>query len=63
MKKYNDNRDEWIEKLTRELVILRTKSELTQAELSSAIGLSRQTYCQIERRNIKMTWSVFCPYC
>lgn len=53
------SRDALIAKLQKELIILRIKAELTQEELASVIGLSRQTYCQIEKGNSKMAWSVY----
>lgn len=55
----NMSRDELIAKLQKELIILRTKADLTQGELALVIGLSRQTYCQIENGNSKMAWSVY----
>lgn len=53
------SRDALIAKLQKELIILRIKADLTQEELASVIGLSRQTYCQIEKGNSKMAWSVY----
>lgn len=53
------SRDVLIAKLQKELIILRIKADLTQEELASVIGLSRQTYCQIEKGNSKMAWSVY----
>lgn len=55
----NVSRDVLVTKLQGELIILRTKADLTQEELASVIGLSRQTYCQIEKGNAKMAWSVY----
>lgn len=53
------SRDALIAKLQKDLIILRIKADLTQEELASVIGLSRQTYCQIEKGNSKMAWSVY----
>lgn len=53
------SRDALIAKLQKELILLRIKADLTQEELASVIGLSRQTYCQIEKGNSKMAWSVY----
>lgn len=52
-------RDKLTAKLQGELIILRTKAVLTQEELASVLGLSRQTYGQIENGNSKMSWSVY----
>lgn len=49
----------YISALTKELLILRTKTGLTQEELSNLIGVSRQTYSAIEIGRRKMQWSVF----
>jgi DNA-binding XRE family transcriptional regulator len=55
----NQARDELISFLTSQLVVLRAKLGLTQDEISSAIGVSRQTYIMIEREKQKMSWTVF----
>lgn len=51
----DDARASLISDLTAELTTLRAKEKLTQEELSSAIGISRQTYNQIECGKIKMS--------
>lgn len=49
----------YISALTDELLILRTKTGLTQEQLSNLIGVSRQTYSAIEVGHKKMQWSIF----
>lgn len=48
-----------IEKLTSELVILRARAKITQEETAKAIGVSRQTYSQIESGKSKMSWTMY----
>lgn len=56
----NDNeREKLMELLTEELPVLRAKIGLSQSELSSIIGVSRQTYSAIETKKRKMTWGTF----
>lgn len=54
-----DSKDFLIEQLTNNLEILRAGAKLTQESTAKAIGISRQTYCQIENGNTKMSWSVY----
>lgn len=64
-----ENRENWlitdkekeqlIEELTDELPVLRTKASASQEELSKIIGISRQTYGDIERKKRKMSWSTY----
>ena len=42
-----------IDKLTEELLILRTKAEISQEEIANIIGTSRQTYGAIERKALE----------
>lgn len=51
----DDARATLISDLTAELATLRAKEKLTQEELANAIGISRQTYSQIECGKIKMS--------
>ena len=53
------NREELIEILTDELPSLRAKLGISQDELSSIIGVSRQTYSAVEGRKRKMSWNTF----
>lgn len=55
----NEEKDQLISALTPELVMLRTKAEISQEELAALIGISRQTYGAIERGSRKMSWSTF----
>lgn len=50
---------EFIEKLTPELSILRAKAEISQEDIANIIGTSRQTYGAIERKSRKMTWNTY----
>lgn len=49
----------YIEKLTSQLTLLRTKADVSQEDLAGVIGVSRQTYGAIERRSRKMTWNMY----
>lgn len=53
------DKDLLIKKLTNNLPILRAKSQISQEELASIIGISRQTYSSIETMKRKMSWSTF----
>ena len=53
------DREILINMLTDELPVLRAKIGLSQDELSSIIGVSRQTYSAIETKKRKMSWSTF----
>lgn len=48
-----------ISNLTAELSTLRAKAKVTQEELAGAIGISRQTYSQIECGKTRMSWSIY----
>ena len=50
---------ELIEELTDELAVLRSKAAVSQEELSKIIGISRQTYGDIERKKRKMSWNTY----
>ena len=52
-------KDELIEELTNELAVLRSKATVSQEELSKIIGISRQTYGDIERKKRKMSWNTY----
>ena len=53
------DKEKFISALTSELVLLRTKAEISQEELAVLIGTSRQTYGAIERKERRMSWSMF----
>ncbi len=46
-------------RMTENLVILRKKLKLTQAELAKRVGIGRQTLMDIENKKRPMTWNVF----
>lgn len=52
-------KEELISELTPELRMLRVKADMTQEELANIIGLSRQTYSQIELGNKVMSWNTY----
>ena len=43
-----DKKEEYISRLLPHLSVLRAKSGLSQGELASLVGISRQTYCLTE---------------
>ena len=58
--KYKEiNKEALVEVLTEELPALRAKIGITQEELCSIIGISRQTYSSIETRKRKMSWNIY----
>lgn len=61
MKLTDDRKSELIDKLSNELQILRIKASLSQEELASIIGLSRQTYNSIESKKKEMSWRICFP--
>ena len=52
-------KEKFISALTPELVLLRTKAGISQEDLATMIGISRQTYGAIERKSQPMSWSTF----
>ena len=51
--------DAYIDALAAELAPLRAKVGLSQGEIASLIGVSRQTYSSIETRSRRMTWNTY----
>lgn len=49
----------YMARMAENLVILRKKRKLTQADLAKRVGVSRQTLMDIENRKRPMTWNVF----
>ncbi|MDL2264378.1 helix-turn-helix domain-containing protein [Synergistaceae bacterium OttesenSCG-928-I11] len=49
----------YIARMTDNLIILRKKLKLTQADLAKRVGISRQTVMDIENQKRPMTWNVF----
>ena len=52
-------KEEFIAKLTPNLLVLRTQAEISQEELANLLGISRQTYSAIERKVRPMSWSTY----
>lgn len=52
-------KDELLEKMSKNLKVLRNKLGLTQGELALKIGISRQTLVNIENKKRVMSWSTF----
>lgn len=55
----DDTKQILIEQLTLELSVLRAKAKISQEKLARAIGISRQTYSQIECKKSKMSWTIY----
>lgn len=53
------NKEELMNVLAGNIKVLRNKLQLTQAELASKIGISRQTLINIENKKRDMTWGTF----
>jgi len=52
-------KSECIDKLANELITLRAKAGIQQEELAKIIGVSRQTYGEIERKSKVMSWGTY----
>jgi len=52
-------KEELIDILTSELRVLRAKMDISQQDLASRMGVSRQTLGLIEKRKHRMTWNHF----
>ena len=50
---------DYMTKMADNLVILRKKLKLTQAELAKRVGISRQTLMDIENKKRPMAWNTF----
>lgn len=56
----SDNiKKEYINALIPELKLLRAKANISQADLAGILGISRQTYCQMENGSKEMPWSTY----
>lgn len=55
----NDEKEALIKTMTDNLSLLRSILELSQEELASLLGVTRQTVSSFESHQRKMTWSVF----
>jgi len=49
----------YMARMADNLVILRKKLDMTQADLAKRVGISRQTLMYIENRKRPMTWNIF----
>ena len=54
-----EERNEYINRLLEELPVLRTRLGISQDELASLLGISRQTYSSMETKRRKMSWPLF----
>lgn len=54
-----DEKERYISVLTDDLLLLRTKANLTQEQLSNLTGISRQTYYAIETKKRRMSWNTY----
>lgn len=55
----DEEREYYISNLTDELPFLRIKAGVSQDDLAGLLGVSRQTYGSIERRDRRMTWNTY----
>ena len=55
----NEKKQEYIDKLLPQLSSLRAKAGLSQDELSSLVGISRQTYCLTVSGSRGMSWNTY----
>jgi len=53
------NKDELTTKMVENLMVLRNKLQLKQADLAGKIGISRQTLLEIEKKKRPMSWNTF----
>ena len=53
------DKQKYICTLTENLLLLRTKAEISQEDLANIIGISRQTYGVIERKSRPMSWNTY----
>ena len=53
------DKERFLDVLTEELPLLRAKLGLSQDDLSSIIGISRQTYSSIETKKRRMSWNTY----
>ena len=54
-----EEKEFYISSLTDELPFLRVKAGISQDELAGLLGVSRQTYGSIERRDRPMSWNTY----
>lgn len=54
-----EEKNNLIDRLTKELPALRGAAKASQDEIANAIGVSRQTYNAVEIQKRKMTWNTY----
>lgn len=54
-----EEKEKYIDALTNELPILRAKADISQEDLAKIIGISRQNYGWIERKDRRMSWNTY----
>lgn len=54
-----EEKEQLVERLTKELPALRGAAQATQDEIANAIGVSRQTYNAVEMQKRKMSWNTY----
>lgn len=55
----NEKKQEYINRLLPQLAALRAKAGLSQDELASLVGVSRQTYCLTESGARSLSWNTY----
>lgn len=55
----NEEKEKFISALSPALMMLRTKANISQDDLSNLLGVSRQTYGAIERGSKRMSWNTY----
>lgn len=55
----DEEKDELIKRLTKELPALRGAAKASQDQIAKAIGVSRQTYNAVEMQKRKMSWNTY----
>lgn len=53
------NKDELMDKMAENLMVLRNKLQLKQSELAGKVGISRQTLLEVEKKKRPMSWNIF----
>ena len=53
------NKEELTQKMSENLLVLRTKRRLKQSELAEKVGISRQALLEIEKGKRALQWNVF----
>lgn len=53
------DKEKLLKNLADNLPLLRTKANLTQAQLANTIGISRQSLVAVETQKRKLSWNVF----